>query len=126
MPTRASSRAFNLLLASFALGVTAQAEAASAQKQSGSMKPPALSYQPVAFSQIPGWDRDDHAAAFKAFLKSCDRVLAAGRERAAGDKLPGPPPGLIEACTAAGKLTARIGKEQAKAFFERHFTANAL
>jgi membrane-bound lytic murein transglycosylase A len=90
------------------------------------MKSPALSYQPVAFSQIPGWDRDDHAAAFKAFLKSCDRVLAAGRERAAGDKLPGPPPGLIEVCTAAGKLTARIGKEQAKAFFERHFIANAL
>ena len=126
MPTRASTRAFTLLLASFVVGITAQAEAASAQKQSGSMKPPALSYQPVAFSQIPGWDRDDHAAAFKAFLKSCDRVLAAGRERAASDKLPGPPPGLIEACTAAGKLTARIGKEQAKAFFERHFIANAL
>jgi membrane-bound lytic murein transglycosylase A len=126
LPTRASTSVFKLLLASCVVGVTAQAEAASAQKQSGSMKSPALSYQPVAFSQIPGWDRDDHAAAFKAFLKSCDRVLAAGRERAAGDKLPGPPPGLIEVCTAAGKLTARIGKEQAKAFFERHFIANAL
>ena len=90
------------------------------------MKAPSLSYQPLAFSQVPGWDQDDHAAAFKAFLKSCDRLLAAARERAASDKAPAPPAALIEACAAASKLSARISKEQAKAFFERHFVANAL
>jgi len=90
------------------------------------MKAPSLSYQPLAFSQIPGWDQDDHAAAFKAFQKSCDRVLAAARERSAGDKAPPPPGALIEACAAAAKLSARIGKDLAKAFFEGHFVANAI
>jgi len=107
--------------------VTAHAEATPTQKQAAaSMKAPSLSYQPLAFSQVPGWDQDDHAAAFKAFLKSCDRLLAAARERAASDKAPAPPAALIEACAAASKLSARISKEQAKAFFERHFVANAL
>jgi len=114
------------VLASFALGVTADAEATSSPKQAAGMKAPTITYQPLAFSQIPGWDSDDHAAAFKAFLKSCEKVLAAGRERAATDKGQAPPQGLIEACTAASRLSSRLGKEQAKAFFERHFVANAL
>ena len=112
------------MLASFALGVTADAEATSSPKQAAGMK--AITYQPLAFSQIPGWDNDDHAAAFKAFLKSCEKVLAAGRERTAPDKGQAPPQGLIEACTAARRLSPRLGKEPAKAFFERHFVANAL
>ncbi|MFZ0852227.1 MAG: MltA domain-containing protein [Hyphomicrobiaceae bacterium] len=116
-----------MLLALIVVGVTPHAEATPTQKQSGAaMKAPAISYQPLQFSQLSGWDQDDHAAALKAFLKSCERVLAAARERSAGDKLPGPSPALLEACAAAGKLSVRIGKEQAKAFFERHFTANAL
>jgi len=89
------------------------------------MKASTLSYQPLAFAEVPGWDSDDHAAAFKAFLKSCDRVLAA-RERPAGDKGQAPLPALIDACTAASRLSGRLGKEQAKAFFEAHFVANAL
>jgi membrane-bound lytic murein transglycosylase A len=116
-----------VVLASFALGVTADAEATSSQKQAASMKAPSVTYQPLAFTEIPGWEGDDHAAAFKAFLKSCDRVLASARERAAGgDKSPAPPQGLIDACMAAGRLSARVGKDQAKVFFERHFVANAL
>jgi membrane-bound lytic murein transglycosylase A len=89
------------------------------------MKAPTLSYKPLAFAQLPGWAEDDHAAAFKAFLQSCGRVLATARERAAGDKTL-PPPALIEACTAAGQLSSRIGRAEARAFFERHFEANTV
>ena len=68
------------------------------------MKAPSVTYQPLAFTEIPGWEGDDHAAAFKAFLKSCDRVLASARERAAGgDKSPAPPQGLIDACMLNGE-----------------------
>src|SRR5262245_66477231 len=87
---------------------------------------PAISYNPLTFAAVPDWGQDDHAAAFKAFLKSCDRVLVAARERPAGDKGQAPPQALIDACTAANRLSPRLGKEPAKAFFERHFVANAL
>ena len=109
------------------VGVRADAEVTPGQKQAtASMKAPSVSYQPLAFSEVPGWDQDDHAAAFKAFQKSCERVQAAARERSSGDKSPAPPQALVEVCAAAGKLAARISKEHAKAFFERHFAANRL
>jgi membrane-bound lytic murein transglycosylase A len=115
-----------VLLASIVVALSAHAEVSPSQKQAAAnVKPPLLSYQPLAFSELPGWERDDQAAAFKAFLKSCERVLIAQRERTGNDKI-APPPGLVEACTAASKLPARLSKEQAKAFFERHFVANAL
>ena len=75
---------------------------------------------------MPGWDQDDHAAAFKTFLKSCGRVVAAARERTAADKVPPPPAALVAACAAASQLAGPVGKAEAKAFFERHFTANAV
>jgi len=84
----------------------------------------AASYQPLTFAQVPGWDQDDHAAAFKAFLKSCDRVLASARERAGTDKAP--PPALVAACTAATRYAGSVSKVRAKAFFEQHFTPNSL
>ena len=78
---------------------------------------------------MPGWDEDDHAAAFKTFLKSCDRVLAAARERTAADKVPPPAPPrrpwLQPAKRQAGR-PAPITKAAAKAFFEQHFTPNAV
>ncbi len=86
----------------------------------------AVSYKPLAFAEVPGWDQDDHAAAFKTFLKSCGRVVAAARERTAADKVPPPPAALVGACAAASQLAGPVGKAEAKAFFERHFTANAV
>jgi membrane-bound lytic murein transglycosylase A len=87
---------------------------------------PAIAYKPLAFAEVPGWDQDDHAAAFKAFRKSCERVVAAARERAATDKAPPPPAALTAACAAASQLAGPVGKAHAKAFFEQHFTANAV
>jgi membrane-bound lytic murein transglycosylase A len=87
---------------------------------------PAIAYKPLAFAEVPGWDQDDHAAAFKAFLKSCERVVAAARERTAADKAPPLPAALAAACVAASQLAKPVGRAEAKAFFERQFTANAV
>jgi len=90
------------------------------------MKAAAVAYKPVPFAQLPGWGEDDHAAAFKAFLKSCDRVLAAARERTAADKAPPPPRALVNACQAASRHVGPVTKAGAKAFFEQHFAPNAV
>jgi membrane-bound lytic murein transglycosylase A len=87
---------------------------------------PAITYTPLAFRELAGWEEDDHAAAFKAFLTSCGRVSASARERAANDKLPPPPAALVAACAAATQLGSPVGRTAAKAFFEAHFTPNAV
>jgi len=70
--------------------------------------------EPVALSDLAGWERDDHAAAFAAFRRSC-RAIVAGEPAlrpaaATGDD-------LREVCAAA--LAA--DESQAKSFFERRF-----
>lgn len=85
-----------------------------------------VSLKPLPFSQVPGWEEDDHAVAFKTFLKSCERVLASARERTSLDKLPPPSNGLVAACTLASRLPAPVTKAIAKAFFEQNFTPNSL
>src|SRR6185295_5861408 len=97
-------------------------------KQPGPRMKTSVSYQPVTFAQIPGWGEDAHAAAFKTFRKSCDRVLAAARDRATAEKVPPPappPPALVAACEAESRQTGAIAKAGAKEFFEQHFTPNA-
>jgi peptidoglycan lytic transglycosylase A len=105
--------------------VVAVGEASSPPKQPGPGMKATLSYKPLTFAQVPAWDQDDHAAAFKAFLKSCDRVLASARERNGTDKAP-PPPQLVGACTEAVRLSGTVSKADAKAFFEQNFTAHAV
>jgi peptidoglycan lytic transglycosylase A len=100
--------------------------AASAPKQSGSRMKTDVSFKPLTFAQIPGWEEDDHATAFKAFLQSCQRVIATARERTAADKVPPPSPALVAACTAAGTQPGPVTKAAAKAFFEQNFVPNAV
>jgi membrane-bound lytic murein transglycosylase A len=86
-------------------------------------------YQPLSYAQVPGWAEDDHAAAFKAFRKSCGRVVAAARERPAAEKASQPappPPSLVAACEAAARQTGAVTKAAARAFFEQNFTPNAV
>jgi len=91
------------------------------------MKGAVVSYKPVTFAQLPGWDQDDHLAAFKCFLKSCQRILLSPSERQAQDKAPLPPPALVAACSAAAAIPLRgLTKAGAKAFFEQRFTPNAV
>ncbi len=87
-------------------------------------------YRPVRFGDLPGWERDDHLAAFQTFLKSCGRVIARGRESTAetDSKRPQvPPSALVAACTRATAQAGEITtKEAARAFFEESFTPNAV
>jgi membrane-bound lytic murein transglycosylase A len=104
---------------------TADANSPPKPRPSPGMKS-SLSYKPVPFAELPAWDEDDHAAAFKTFLKSCERVLAATRDRAATDKALPPSAALVAACTAASGQPKPVTKAGAKAFFEQHFTAHAV
>jgi membrane-bound lytic murein transglycosylase A len=74
-------------------------------------------YEPLKWSDIPGWVEDDQLAAFAAFLASC-RPIIAQREPPKETKALGL--SLSEPCRAA--RAARIeDSAQARAFFERHF-----
>ena len=86
-------------------------------------------YRPVTFGDLPGWQQDDHLAAFKTFVASCGRVIARGRDRAeAGSKGPQrAPTALVAVCTEATKVAEEIDtKAAARAFFEASFTPNAV
>lgn len=86
------------------------------------IRAPAAQYRPVAFTDLPGWAQDDHLAAFKAFLKSCDRVIANGRDKAAST-----PSALGAVCAEGLKLAGEIkSKDAARAFFERNFTPSVV
>jgi membrane-bound lytic murein transglycosylase A len=110
-------------------GTAAEVQAGEASKsapnstsKSAPMKS-AIAYIPTSFADIPGWQQDDHLAAYTAFLTSCERVLTTARERAGSDKAP--PPALVSACLAASSLH-KPTRAAAKSFFEENFTANTL
>lgn len=81
---------------------------------------PSASFEPVAFADLPGWDGDDHLAAFKAFTVSCPRIKAAARagNRAGAIAIPAP---LLAACEAAAALPKPVTRAAARAFFESAF-----
>jgi len=81
---------------------------------------PSASFEPVTFADLPGWDTDDHLAAFKAFRASCPRLKAAARagNRAGAIALP---PALLATCDTAAALPEPVTRAAARAFFEREF-----
>ena len=87
---------------------------------SPSVTTPSVTFASIAFTDLAGWGDDDHLAALKAFQISCPRLAAASK---AGNKAgPTPaPPELTIACDAALKLSGKITRAAAKAFFEQHF-----
>jgi membrane-bound lytic murein transglycosylase A len=113
------------VLASFSLG-EANTLAKRAEPAVKKFRLPAAKYEPVAFADLPGWAQDDHLAAFKAFLRSCDRVVANARDKPA-DKVAPPSAALAAACADGLKSASQINsKETARAFFERVFTPNTV
>ncbi|WP_349369520.1 MltA domain-containing protein [Salinarimonas sp.] len=77
----------------------------------------------LAFSDLPGWAQDDHAAALAAFRLTCPLVIegrAALRPAAlaSGD--------LAAACRAALELSENAPAETARAFFETWFTPHRV
>jgi membrane-bound lytic murein transglycosylase A len=77
--------------------------------------------EPLTFADLSGWDRDDHAAAFRTFRRSCEPVAAGGVLRPAR----APDPDLVAVCRAALAAGA-LARAQARRFFEDHFTPVAV
>lgn len=73
--------------------------------------PPGIGRE-VAWSSLPGWEQDRHAAAWPALLKSCEKLSA---RDAAWERL----------CRAAPALESPDDMA-ARAFFETHFRAHRL
>lgn len=85
----------------------------------------AISFKPVPFSELPGWEEDDHAAAFAAFLKSCSRVAVAAKSGNKAGKI-AIAPELLAACAEAEKMPAGVSRKKAKSFFEAQFRPHAV
>ena len=73
-----------------------------------------ISFEPVTFADIEGWQDDDQAAAFQALLRSCGRMK---RDSASA-----------EACAAARDLAAhgQVSRDAARTFFETQYTPNRI
>lgn len=77
--------------------------------------------KPVSFAELPGWQQDDHRAAFATFQRSCRKILAS-QSISAGAATSFKPTKLTLACRAAWKTKRALDKNAARAFFEAHFT----
>ena len=80
---------------------------------------PSSQYAPVVWSDIAGWNEDDHLAAYKAFRVSC-RSIAEQQGPAPDPKALGT--SLRDPCRAAKALDIS-DSAKAKAFFEENFRA---
>ncbi len=89
------------------------------QPQGAMSGPGGSSLVPVAFADLAGWERDDHAAAFAAFRRTCG-VLVDG----SAALRPGLPasPDLVAICRRALDLSPGF---DARLFFETEFRAVA-
>jgi membrane-bound lytic murein transglycosylase A len=74
-------------------------------------------YAPVAWADIPGWNDDDHLAAYKAFRTSCRSISAQPAPHADPKALSG---SLRDPCRAA-KAADVSDAARARAFFEDNF-----
>ena len=83
--------------------------------------PQPVTMTPAAFADLPGWEGDDHLAALKTFVKSCDKVVK-GISGATADATEAD---LADACRAAMALKAPT-KASAKKFFEARFVPNRV
>lgn len=83
-----------------------------------------VAFDPVPFSELPGWDADDHLAAFKAFARSAP---ALARKAAAPDKTKSAGTALVAAARRAEDLAAGVlTSAAAKAFFEQTFVPHRV
>ncbi len=75
--------------------------------------------RPLPFTALPGWAADDHAAAYRAFHRTCAKVAENGsvlRPAQAADAA------LVRVCRKALDLGFELEPGPARVFFEAHFT----
>jgi membrane-bound lytic murein transglycosylase A len=86
-----------------------------------------IATHPVPFAALPGWEADDHLAAFKAFVASCVPVIAAAKsgQRTGSEN---PSQSLTGICHLAVHYSknSKITRAAARAFFEANFTAESI
>jgi membrane-bound lytic murein transglycosylase A len=73
--------------------------------------------EPLSFAALDGWKDDDHAAAFRTFLKSCSAILQGTRALRKARPMYG---GLFKVCERANAL-GPLDRAKARAFFEANF-----
>ncbi|MBZ6077027.1 murein transglycosylase A [Microvirga puerhi] len=78
--------------------------------------------EPMAFADLAGWAADDHHAAFAAFRRSCEALMAQASELRPAQK---PQSSLLAVCRKALSAGTLAG-DQARAFFETHFSPVAV
>ena len=76
---------------------------------------PAQALEAVSYGALAGWAQDDHAAALKAFQRSCREILAKGSGFRRPVHFAGRREDWLEACSLSFEAT------HAKAFFEANF-----
>ena len=79
------------------------------------------SFHPVGFTDLPGWEDDDHASALSAFLRSGDGLAAAASKGASS----GITRDLLRICREAAALPADTA-DKARRFFEFWFTPHRV
>ena len=80
---------------------------------------PNAAVEAIEFSALTGWQDDDHAHAYEAFLKSCDAIRHGTPQMRKARPIYG---GLFQACTKARAL-GQLNRNKARAFFEDEFKA---
>ena len=83
----------------------------------GGMKLRNAQVEPLSFASLDGWKDDDHAAAFKTFMKSCGAVLNGSKIRRMTQPVFG---ALFKACERAA-AAGSLDRDHARAFFEENF-----
>jgi membrane-bound lytic murein transglycosylase A len=94
--------------------------AAGGQASAHGMKFRNAQLEPLSFAKLDGWQNDDHAAAFGAYIKSCNAILQGTRAMRKARPIYA---GLYNACQKAAKLAAggTVDRAQARKFFEDNF-----
>lgn len=125
MPVRISTRKLTYLMAGLWLCLASLPLAATEAQRNERVMRNGTKLTPMGFPELEGWDADDHVAALKAFLSSCDRILFLAKERANTGKAV-PSAALVQACHNARKLGAGANRADARAFFETNFMPFAV
>ena len=81
---------------------------------------PNTQYEPVGWSDLQGWETDDHVAAFAAFLTSCRTLDARQANRYHQRDLTAIPLALRDICEQA-RQAVPLDEDGARKFFEENF-----
>lgn len=87
---------------------------------------PGLHYQVTSFRDLPGWDDDDHAAALRTFLRSCERLDSYPPARVRGPDPIAATAGEWQAVCREARSVGVADRDGAKRFFERRFIPMAV